>query len=753
MHHYEELIHELAGLCGIVPEYWDSFGTQHIASIETKKAILKAMGMDLDSAEGIEHEIRELRKRPWNRVVEPVIAISVNQQPFELPLYLPLNEGEEQKLTISWSVEDEERNRQDFSLSGDAISITDQQWIDGTRYVKIPLKDKGQREIGYYFVTITCEHPERIFPEEKHSLQKKSRVIIAPDQCYIPPPLEEGKTWGIYANLYSVRSARNWGIGDFTDLKELIRLTGRLKGGFVGINPLHAIPNKKPYGISPYSPISRLYKNFIYLDMDSISDVADSKEAQKILDSEVFKKELQEEKHEAMIDYKKIAFLKKSILTYAFEHFYDRHYLKNTERGRAFKEYVIYEDAPLEAYALFQALWEHMNTRLKVYIWQDWPAEYHNPQSSAVQKFRDDNERDILFYKYIQWLVDVQHRESAELAAELDLPVGIYHDLAIGSIGGGSNGWSYQNLVAGAINVGAPPDEFNINGQNWNFPPVVPERLRETGYEFFTDIIRKNIKYNGALRIDHALGMFRLFWIPSGMPAVEGAYVTYPVEDLLRIIALESVRYKTMIIAEDLGTVGENVHATLHRFRMLSYRLLYFERNYPDPSFTLPEHYPDIALCAVTTHDLPTLYGYWAERDLEVKKQLNLFRDDEQWQRYVRDRERDRGLLLNALKSRGIVSDDFPANPEMISAMTDELCLAIYHYLAHTPCKLVAVSLDDIIGTVDQQNMPGTTDEYPNWMQKTPLSLEQILSDKRFEALAEMFRNARRSLYQNVTSL
>lgn len=740
MQTYDELIDELAALCGVVPEYWDVFGVLHPASQETKRALLDAMGLNLASAESLADERGRLKGWPWNSFVEPVTVLSVEEQPFAVPVYIPVREGDEGKVTLSWSVEDEQCRREDFSLPGDRLEIVEQRLVDDVRYVKAVIRDTAPREIGYYFLSITCTHQEAAFPGETKVIRKQSRVIITPDTCYLPPALETATTWGLSVNLYALRSARNWGVGDFTDLAEALDLIGGMGGGFVGINPLHAIPNKQPYGASPYSPISRLYKNFLYLDIDRIPDVAESEEAQGIRHADPFVAELEALRAAALIDYHKTAFMKKTMLTYAFAHFYEQHYLKDTERGRAFKQYMREEDRPLDAFALFQALWEHMNTRLKVYEWQDWPADYHTPASSAVQAFREDNERDILFYKYIQWLIDLQHRDATARAAARGMPVGIYHDLAIGSMGGGSNGWSYQSLVAGAIDVGAPPDEFNINGQNWNFPPLIPARLRETGYEFFTDIIRKNMQHNGALRIDHALGMFRLFWIPRGRPALEGAYVTYPVEDLLRIIALESVRNKTMVIAEDLGTVGENVRETLLRFRMLSYRLLYFERYYPDPAFTLPRDYPETALCTVTTHDLPTLSGYWAARDLEVKEELRLFIDEEQRLKYVRERQRDRDLLLKALAGQGLLPPESPAEAAQIPEMTDELCRAVYRYLARTPCKLLAVSLDDLMGTLNQQNMPGTTDEHPNWRQKAPLALEDLRADGRLAAYAAAFR-------------
>jgi 4-alpha-glucanotransferase len=319
------------------------------------------------------------------------------------------------------------------------------------------------------------------------------------------------------------------------------------------------------------------------------------------------------------------------------------------------------------------------------------------------------------------------------------MAVGLYHDLAIGSIGGGSDVWCYQDMIAAGVDVGAPPDDYSINGQDWGFPPLIPEKLKDRGYEIFVHTIRKNMRYGGALRIDHALGLFRLFWIPKGTAPKDGAYVRYPSEDLLRIIALESVRNRTVVIAEDLGTIGENVREALKKFHMLSYRLFYFERDYPDPSFLPPERYPNMALCAVTTHDLPTLYGYWIGQDLKTKKKLGMYPDHNIWQRQVNERERDKELILSALKSHGILPDGYPSNPKRIPRMTPELCLAIYRYLAKTPCKLILVSLDDIMGTLNQQNMPATVDSYPNWIQKTPLTLEEILSDKRFSDLSEVF--------------
>lgn len=740
---HEELINELSESCGIIPEYWDIFGNIHTVSIETQKAILGAMRLHIESDEDIQKEIARLRARPWTGFIEPVMIVSINNQPPAIPIYIQIEEGKENELSISWSIENEDGQKEKFTIEGNSIVIRDQNRIDGKRYVKIDLSDSGNRTIGYYTVSVFCKTPEG-------EISGASKIIVTPDSCYMPPSLEHGKTWGLSTNLYSIRSEKNWGIGDLADLKKLVEWVAGLKGGFVGINPLHAIPNKKPFGISPYSPVSRLYKNFIYLDVESIPEIKELK-GQLEIGNKQWEETLKQLRKEDLIDYGKVAAIKEKLLRHAFEVFYEKWIATPPARNariEEFKRYITEEDENLEYFSTYMALSEQFGVHSSLFSWQEWPEEYRMPSSHTVREFKKTHEKEILFYSYIQWIIDEQLKEISELAKNLGMPIGLYHDLAIGSIGGGSDAWNYQDVIADGINLGAPPDDFNPTGQNWGFPPLVPERLKESGYELFIQTIRKNMQHFGALRIDHALGMFRQFWIPRGMPASHGAYVKQPTEDLLRIIALESVRNMTVIIAEDLGTIGENVRENLFMFRMLSYRLLYFERNYPDPSFLPPERYPDMALCAVTTHDLPTIYGWWIGRDIEVKKRLGIFPDEDILQRNITNRERDKRLLFGALISHGIISN--PPIPPLEKGgeggfeMTPELYLAIYEYLARTSCKLVAVSLDDAIGTTDQQNMPGITDSYPNWMQKTPIPLEQMLSDKWFSDLSEMFQKNNR---------
>jgi 4-alpha-glucanotransferase len=749
MHEYDELIQELSGLCGILPEYWDITGKKHIASIDTKKAILRAMNMQIDTVDDVARQINERRWKAWRSFVAPVHVLSVNAHPVSIPVYIPVKEGEEKDLTVSLLIEDEKGNKAKVHYGGDALRISEQQWIDDMRFIKVNLPFDATIKIGYHALTVTCRHPQTIFPGGSDVIQKTTSLIITPDACYLPSGLQNGRAWGLSVNLYSIRSGQNWGAGDFSDLRSLVEWIAGLKGSFIGINPLHAIPNSQPFGVSPYSPISRLYRNFIYLDTEKVPEVAASDELKKTISSKKYRKEIENLNKEALIAYERIASIKETILRKAFDIFHAKHYSHSTNRGKAFRKYLVEEGSALARFATYMALYDHFSGKGHrkgdrqpcCYSWQEWPEHYRDPSGQAVEEFRKEHKIEVLFYQYIQWLIDGQLRDIAEDAAKHGMKIGLYHDLAVGSAGSGSDAWSYQNVIAGGTEVGAPPDDFSPDGQTWGFPPMLPEEMRETGYELFIQTMRRNMKSGGALRIDHALGLFRLFWVPEGLTPKDGAYVSYPAEDFLRIIALESIRNHTVVIAEDLGTIGENMREALQRFQMLSYRLFYFERNYPDPSFLPPDKYPAMALCAVTTHDLPTLTGYWGGRDIELRKQAGKYRDEAQWQEQIYARERDKGLILRALKSHGILSPEYPSDPVMIPQIMPELCRAVYQYLARTRCKLLLVSLDDIIGTMDQQNMPGTIDAHPNWMQKTPLTLEEMMKDRRFVDLSEMLKN------------
>lgn len=704
----DDLIERLSVLCGIVSEYYDIRGNLHKTPLETKRAILSSLGIDIDSSDSLKQEIQKRGIGPWLNIIEPVHVLSINEKPLRIPFYLPLENGYEDRVSVDLFVTDEAGDKRDFKVCC-FKNIVDERIIDGRRYVKVEFIDSYDYALGYHGLNLILNHYDGAID----GLEKKSRLILTPDSAYLPDDLK--KTLGLSVNLYSLRSRENWGVGDFGDLEKLINWFALSGGHLVGINPLHALSNKRPYGISPYSPLSRLYKNFIYLDMDKIGYI-----------SEVdYRGRIDRLRKKTLIDYEAVASIKLDVLEKAFKSFMKDHYGRDTQLGRDFARFINDEGRRLELFATYMAISE----RYKSFDWQSWPKEYQSPDSKAVNLFVGKKKERILFYQYIQWLIDSQHSQVYEIAKKAGMPVGLYHDLAIGAIRGSSDVWCNKSLYALDMDVGAPPDEFSPDGQNWGFPPLIPERLRENGYEFYIQTIRKNMMYAGALRIDHALGIFRIFWIPSGKSPRDGAYVRYPHEDLLRIISLESVRNRTVVIAEDLGTIGENVRENLSRFKMLSYRLFYFERNYPEPSFLSPSNYPELALTSMTTHDLPTIYGYWLGRDIEERMRLGKYPDDETWLRQLDERKRDRILIIDALKREGLLSHDF----QIPAQMTEELCLAIYRYLMKTPSRIVLISFDDMIGRIDQQNMPGVTEGYPNWRQKIDMDLEDIIRrDSRF---------------------
>ena len=724
--HRNNLIDELAGLAGILPGYHDIKGEYHPAYLDTKIILLKAMGYDLSSEESIRQAIEYERHYPWLDIIEPVHVRTLSE-PLLISLYLPAQEGQEEKIAIDIALHDE-HGRMLKGQRINSVSVKEERIINNKRYVRVDYEEKDLKETGYYEIRIKIAHPD----SRIDGTERDSRLIIAPEMAYLPLELKKGRCWGLSINLYSIRSHQNWGVGDFGDLKDIISWLSELGACLVAINPLHAIPNTVPFGISPYSPLSRLYRNYIYLDMSGLKEIKDLSMIESTI-SALREKEL--------IDYEGVASLKLHVLRQDFRRFLEGDYKKGSPHGEEFKRYLAEESEDLELFATYMALSERFGSS----DWQRWPPQYHEPEGIEVTRFREENKDLILFYKYIQWLLDAQHRGLYEHCRDKGLFIGLYHDLAIGAVRGSCDVWADKRLYCLEADLGAPPDDFSPDGQNWGFPPLLPMRLRRTGYGFFIKILRKNMRYAGALRIDHALGLFRQFWIPRGMSPSEGAYVKFPYEELLKIIALESVRNRTMIIAEDLGTIPENVREELKRYRMLSYRVFYFERNYPEPSFVKPDNYPPLSLAAITTHDLPTIYGFWKGVDIQDRLRLGKYPDQRMAELQIQERQRDRQLIIDALKKEGLLPQDYKLQEDM----TEELCFAIYAYLARTRSRIVLVSLDDITGTLKQQNMPGTVDTYPNWRQKTPLMLEEIIQDRRFRKLVEVFKEREQISFQS----
>ena len=532
--------------------------------------------------------------------------------------------------------------------------------------------------------------------------RKPAKVKLERGRCYQPEMLERGgRVWGLMVQLYGVRSGRNWGIGDFGDLRALLELAAKRGAAGVGVNPLHATQG------SPYSPSSRHALSFLYLDIEAIPELAHSAAAQKLVGSAKFKRLLQSLREADLVDYPGVAKAKLQVLELLF---------KQAKR-----------DFPAKtSFAVFEALREKFGGG-----WQGWPQKYRNPSSADVRKFAAKNRERVAFHEYVQWNARAQLDAVQRRARELDMPIGLYVDLALGADRGGAEVWSDQAAYAVDASCGAPPDEFNPRGQDWGLPPYSPRALRASAYRPFIDLLRANMPEGGALRMDHVMALSRLWWIPVGATPDKGGYVNYPFAGLLAILAAESRARKCMVIGEDLGTVPAALRTALNEGGVLSYRPLFFEKQ-SDGEFCPPPAYPREALVCVSTHDLPTWRGYWAAHDLELRTRLGLTVDPA---KELQQRKFDQEKLARALEREGL----------------DTSAQSAHAFIARTPCKIAMVQPEDVFELMEQANLPGTVDQHPNWRRKLPLALEKWPNDPRVSALADAM--AERSLISTAGAL
>jgi 4-alpha-glucanotransferase len=507
-------------------------------------------------------------------------------------------------------------------------------------------------------------------------------VIVSPAKCHLPAV---PRIWGWAVQLYAARSTESWGIGDLADLRRLARWSNGLGGGMLLINPLHATSPFLPQEASPYSPSSRRYLNPLYLRVEEVPGASEAR-----LDLEPLVAAGQALNQERRIDRDAIFNLKMQGLERLWPRFagdprFDRY---RTAQGRALAEFAAY-----------CALAEHYRCG-----WQGWPADYRRPESGAVQRFAADRADRIGFHAWLQWLLDEQLAGAAgHLAVMQDLAIGVHPD--------GADAWAWQDFLASGVHVGAPPDTFNAQGQDWGLPPFIPYRLRAAGYEPFIQTVRAALRHGGGLRLDHVMGLFRLFWIPVGLGAARGAYVRYAADELLAILALESHRAGAYVLGEDLGTVEAGVREQLAEYCLFSYRVLYFET---DP----PWAYPRQALSAVTNHDLPTIAGLWTSADLRSQRALGLIPNEAGW-RAIRQR-------LSAMTG---VADDAPVA---------QVIEATYRLLAGAPSVFVTATLEDALAVEERPNMPGTTTEWPNWSLALPAPLEVLETRPLARAIARV---------------
>ncbi len=542
-------------------------------------------------------------------------------------------------------------------------------------------------------------------------------------RCFQPPLLANGaRCWGLTVQLYALRSKDNWGIGDFGDLRTLLRLTVLAGGSFVGVNPLHALFPARPQEASPYGASSRHFLNVLYIAVPRVADFGDSDAAQRLVSSPSFAARLAAVRDAPAVNYLAVAALKLAVLRLLFQEFRLRHLERGSARAQSFRLFVDEGGEPLRLHALFDALDASFASADRGAGWLSWPEPYRDPASPAVRAFAEANEERVQFHQYLQWLAQEQLDGAQALARDLGMPVGVYGDFAVGVSAAGSETWSDQRTYRLGAGIGAPPDPLALKGQDWGIPPQDPEALIEAGFEPFSALIRNNTRHYGALRLDHIMALFRQWWVPRGLEASEGGYVHYPLPAMLSALARESQRHSCLVVGEDLGTVPDEMRRAMPQYGIFHYKVMLFEKEH-DGQFLAPEDFVRDALATASTHDLPPLRSWWEGSDIVLRDRLGLYPDTAARDRVANERQRDREALLRALWIQGLA----PESPrDATGPFTAELARRIHEYLAQGRAALVGLQLEDLILMSEPVNVPGTSSEYANWQRKITLGLEDI---------------------------
>ena len=575
-------------------------------------------------------------------------------------------------------------------------------------------------------------------------IDARCRVIVCPPACYTPPQLAGGeRLWGLCVQVYALRSSRNWGMGDFSDLRQLVETTAALGGAFVGVNPLHALFLHAPHQASPYSPSNRRLLNVLYLDVEALPEYAECEAARKRVTTPAFQQRLRRLREVELVDYPGVAACKREVLELLYRHFRTEHLKADTPLAQSFRRFQAASGEGLRQHALLEAVQAHLHTQDEsIWGWTCWPEPYRDPHGEAVRRFAAEHVEQIEFHEYLQWHAVRQLDAVQQRAQELGMPIGLYRDLAVGASEGGSETWADPDVYALGVHVGAPPEDAYPAGQDWGLPPPKPNALREHGYEPFIRTLRANMQAAGALRLDHVMALMRLFWIHPAHGGRHGTYLHYPMRDLMGIVALESQRQRCLVIGEDLGNVAPEVRDAMAERGLLSYRPLYFERD-DAGQVRAPADWKPQALAVIGTHDLPTLRGFWRGQDIETRHGLGLYPKESTYRQHVVERAADRTRMCLALQSEGLLPGEDAAAPVPGEIDAAFMC-RVHEYLGRTASQLAGVQLEDVLLQLEQPNLPGTNEEqWPNWRRKLAVDLEDLPQHPGLRDVAQALNRAR----------
>lgn len=702
-----DALRHVASLLGIAIRHVDALGVWHEPDDETLARLITAFGLPEDPKRAAETLVEQQQAAPFG--LAPMQILAEEDPAPKLTLRLP--PGVE---AVEWHCRTEAGGAHDGRSAGGDLRLP------------------GGLPAGYHRLQLAAAGKVADID-----------LVVAPASCHLPEALQPGaRSWGVAVQLYGLRSARNWGIGDFTDLAELCRRTGALGGEVVGINPLHALFAAEPRHFSPYSPSSRAWLNYLYIDPAAVPGFREDAAARALASPAALGRARDGE----LIDYAAVAAAKRPVLETLFRRFQTHDLRAGTWLGAAFRAFQREGGAALHDFAVFEMLHELWTQRGGLFSWHSWPSAMRDPHSAEVEHHARVFGDRVEFFQFLQWLADGQLGAAAAAGRDAGLALGLYRDLAVGVNPNGADAWADQELIVPGAAIGAPPDPLSRAGQDWGLAPLNPLALRRRGFAPLIAALRANMRHAGVLRIDHVMGLRRLYWIPSGSPPTAGAYVDYPFQDVLRLVALESRRHGCAVIGEDLGTLPDGFRETMQQANVLSYRVLAFERH-ADRSFKPPGEYAPLAAASAATHDLATLKGFWLGRDIAWRRRLGLYPDAAAEKTEIAERARDRRLLLDALAREGLLgrerfSEFLPDCGE--PAYGDALGEAILVYLGRSRARLALVQLEDIVGETEQANLPGTDDQHPNWRRRSSVPLEKLLAGPALARVATLLAEARR---------
>jgi len=668
-------LRRLASRYGVATVYTDVMGRRRRAGPEALMAVLRALGAPVEGLRDVREALRIREAASWRQVMPPV-GVAWNGRARPLDLRLPA--GFRGRVVCRLHLEDGPDRR--WEVDAHRLAVRGSARIEGEALRSLRLPIPGRLPPGYHRLEVAVH-------DEPH----ETLIIAAPAAAFTPNPEDPGsRTWGVFLPLYALHTGRSWGCGDVTDLEQLMDWVAALGGGVVATLPLLAAFLDEPFEPSPYAPVSRLFWNELYVDVTRSAELAGCPEAQALVASGAMTRAVADLQRGSLVDYRRTMALKRQVLEAL-----SRCFFSASARREGFTQFA---GGDLEDYARFRAAGERLRA-----AWPAWPERLRR----GVLRPGDYDEAARRYHIYVQWLA---HQQLGDLAARArQHGPGLYLDLPLGVHPAGYDTWREREVFATGVAGGAPPDAFFTKGQDWGFAPLHPERLRAQGYRYFIACIRHHLHHAGILRIDHVMGLHRLFWIPSGLEAKDGVYVRYPAAELYAILALESHRHRASIVGEDLGTVPPIVRRAMARHRVQRMYVVPFEASPHRAGVLAPV--PGDALASLNTHDMPTFAAFWEGQDIADRVRMGLL-DEREADAARADRERLKQALAAALG-------------QAVSARAAVL-QALLVWLGRSAGSIVIVNLEDLWGETEPQNVPGTGPERPNWQRRARYGLEAL---------------------------